>query len=82
MNWSHRLVDLKILLRSKKYAAGQNRSLMVGLHSCKGSCARRPKVGKHLGMKLEYFIVIVIVKSFDHVCKLECMLGYKGNILQ
>ena len=33
-------------------------------------------------MKLEYFIVIVIVKSFDHVCKLECMLGYKGNILQ
>ena len=45
--------------------------------SCKGSCARRPKVGKHFGMKLEYFIVIVIVKSFDHVCKLECMLGYK-----
>ena len=33
-------------------------------------------------MKLEFFIVIVIVKSFDDVCKLECMLGYKGNILQ
>ena len=38
-----------------------------GFHSCNGSGAQGPQVGKYLGMELEYFIRIVNI-MFLFVC--------------
>ena len=42
-----------------------------GFHSCNEGGAQGPKAGKYLGMELEYFIRIVNIMSFVHVCKLN-----------
>ena len=42
-----------------------------GFHSCNEGGAQGPKAGKYLGMELEYFIRIVNIMSFVHVCKLK-----------